>query len=374
MGFYNKLALSCLAVSQVAGAENAKSCKAIAYSGGGSKGAYEAGALWGMYHSVKDKSELAYDVITGVSAGSINLFATAIFEKGNEIEMIEFVSKAWENLKNEQVWQYWPKKVIDPVLNKAGVLDDSPLLDYLYNIGKDLLPIKRKYLITATNVDTGNINKFTEKNFTDPHTLVREMVSSSSVPLVFPPQNWANQGLSNTVLMDGGVTYNLNLVGAVERCRENVDHDSQITIDIISCDNIDSYTGTPGKTINNYLLNRDIKKLRNQLSDTLLFMQGFPQVNFRYLVVASEFMASGVGILDFNNATTWGFQTLGRKDGANTVKLGGQWLRQMLNMWKDTNTIQQEYPDIVDYMQVSYLKDLQEKKIEEQADEDGTFL
>ena len=43
-------------------------------SGGGSKGSYEAGALWGLYftdvNATSDK--YAYDVMTGVSAGALN--------------------------------------------------------------------------------------------------------------------------------------------------------------------------------------------------------------------------------------------------------------------------------------------------------------
>jgi len=36
--------------------------------------------------------------------------------------------------------------------------------------------------------------------------------------------------------MDGGTVWNTNLVSAVERCREIVDDDSQITLDVIVCD------------------------------------------------------------------------------------------------------------------------------------------
>lgn len=70
-------------------------CRALALSGGGSRGAFEAGALWGLYHAMEDKSEMEYDVVTGVSAGSINMFGVALFDKGKEGEMVEFISQAW---------------------------------------------------------------------------------------------------------------------------------------------------------------------------------------------------------------------------------------------------------------------------------------
>jgi predicted acylesterase/phospholipase RssA len=51
-------------------------------SGGGAHGSFEAGALWGMYYSAKDKQSLAYDVVTGVSAGAINSLAVSFYPPG----------------------------------------------------------------------------------------------------------------------------------------------------------------------------------------------------------------------------------------------------------------------------------------------------
>lgn len=51
-------------------------------SGGGSKGAFEAGVLYGMYHGTENVgSKFDYDVITGVSAGAINTFGLSVFPK-----------------------------------------------------------------------------------------------------------------------------------------------------------------------------------------------------------------------------------------------------------------------------------------------------
>ena len=57
-------------------------CTALAMSGGGSKGAFEAGALYGMYHGLENVgSTFDYDVITGVSAGAINTIGLSVFPK-----------------------------------------------------------------------------------------------------------------------------------------------------------------------------------------------------------------------------------------------------------------------------------------------------
>ena len=54
-------------------------------AGGASKGSYEAGVLYGMYHNAEDKSKFEYDVISGVSAGAINAGFLALFDKNETI-------------------------------------------------------------------------------------------------------------------------------------------------------------------------------------------------------------------------------------------------------------------------------------------------
>ena len=75
-----------------------KSCLALAMSGGASRGAYEAGVLWGMYFTDTDKSKYEYDVFTGVSIGAINAGYMGLFEKGDEENMIREISHQWEIL------------------------------------------------------------------------------------------------------------------------------------------------------------------------------------------------------------------------------------------------------------------------------------
>ena len=51
-------------------------CYALAMSGGGSNGAWEAGVLWGLNH-YGNPSDFEWDSLSGVSAGSINACALA---------------------------------------------------------------------------------------------------------------------------------------------------------------------------------------------------------------------------------------------------------------------------------------------------------
>jgi hypothetical protein len=61
--------------------------------------------------------------------------------------------------------------------------------------------------------------------------------------------------------MDGGTVWNTNLFSAIQRCREQVDNDSQITVDILTCEKGETMEewDDRGKTESNYLRNQEIK-------------------------------------------------------------------------------------------------------------------
>lgn len=61
---------------------------------GGDLGAFEIGALKGMLESLP-KGQLEYDVVSGISVGSINALGITQFPKGQEAEMVEQMYTFW---------------------------------------------------------------------------------------------------------------------------------------------------------------------------------------------------------------------------------------------------------------------------------------
>jgi len=61
-------------------------CRALALSGGGSNGAWEAGVIWGLIN-YGNPADFEWDVITGVSAGSWNAAMLSGWPLGSEVEM-----------------------------------------------------------------------------------------------------------------------------------------------------------------------------------------------------------------------------------------------------------------------------------------------
>lgn len=92
-----------VSLASVAMAASQDTCRALILSGGGNNGAWEVGVLWGLLN-YGTPSDYTYDVVTGVSAGSINGAAIAGWKIGDESEFVTWVSDLWKNLHSSDVW------------------------------------------------------------------------------------------------------------------------------------------------------------------------------------------------------------------------------------------------------------------------------
>mmetsp|Transcript_1538 Transcript_1538/g.2713 ORF Transcript_1538/g.2713 Transcript_1538/m.2713 type:complete len:338 (-) Transcript_1538:193-1206(-) len=329
------LSAAVLCVSSVQ-ADSKKKCTALAMSGGGAKGAYEAGALWGLYYNAKDKSEYQYDVSTGVSAGAINTAALSIFAPGDEENMLEFLTTRWQGIDDSTIYKQWKPAGIITGLNKhSGIFDSQPLSDFLTKIFEEFeWKIKRKIVVSCVDVNSGSYVVFNEKT-TD---IVNAVVSSASIPFIFPNVQF---NASSVVCMDGGTVWNTNLVSAVERCREQVDDDSQITLDIVLCGSSKlAHWEDKNNAYANWLRFGDIKSYYDDMADILEFKQAYPQVNYRHLVAPSEPLKGGLSLLNFDNETnTYPMQMLGRLDGENAQKSGEGFYFAKLEEWAHSRAL-----------------------------------
>jgi predicted acylesterase/phospholipase RssA len=108
-------------------------CHALALSGGGSKGAYEAGVLWGLTH-YDDPTKYTWDVVSGVSAGSINVGGVCLWEVGQEKEMTEWLGDLWENLVDEDIYTKWTGGIVAGLTLHEGIYNNDHMEVYLNDI------------------------------------------------------------------------------------------------------------------------------------------------------------------------------------------------------------------------------------------------
>lgn len=107
-----------------------KVCKALAMSGGANKGAYEVGVLHGLAHLL-DPKEIAWDVVTGVSAGAINAGAMSLWDPMDSKAMSEWLEETFLKMTSDQVYTTWPMGYVQGLFYKSGVYDNTPLFNFI---------------------------------------------------------------------------------------------------------------------------------------------------------------------------------------------------------------------------------------------------
>ena len=162
----------------------------LAFSGGGSFGAVEIGIL----KRINQIEKKQYDTYTGISAGGLNAGFLSYYK---DLTMgIKNAELLYSNMKNKMVYEVSPH-------NELSLLNTEPLFNVLTKIinkmGKE--PVINTY-IGATNLYTGRLDIF---NFNDNNDAdkVLLLMSTSAIPLVFPPINY-----NNYMYADGGTLSN----------------------------------------------------------------------------------------------------------------------------------------------------------------------
>ena len=284
-------------------------CYALVMSGGGSNGAWEAGVLWGLHH-YGDQKEYEWDVVTGVSAGAINTSAVVMFSP-DDPGMAQFISDTWVSLTDKDIWQIWPDEK-HALTERPSLLDNSNLGPFLQSIITQFPEgYKRKFTLTAVDVENGDYFKFDEVN-----TVVSELhqaaVSSASIPVFFTPNHYKDR-----YFIDGGTVWGVNVDSAIEKCLEIVDSPDKITVDVLLCGDKPQPIKSKNTTISNWQYANDLHKFYDRGHSIVEQMMAYPAVNYRHLFV-QQVMATNE--LEFSNEATWPLQEEGRQNAKDMLQ------------------------------------------------------
>ena len=89
--------------------------------------------------------------------------------------------------------------------------------------------MRRKVAFQSVNINDGKVYSFDE-NF-DPSLQGESVAASASIPVAFKPTDT----IGDLQLVDGGTFSDSNLQDAIKKCREVVDDDKDIIVDLIMC-------------------------------------------------------------------------------------------------------------------------------------------
>jgi hypothetical protein len=124
-------------------------------------------------------------------------------------------------------------------------------------------------------------------------------------------------------LVDGGSAWNLNVEGAIDRCLEQVDSDSQIVIDVILCSQgrvMEKEKSEKKEAIGNLFRAWNIKDSYSTLNNLKTLVEARPEIKFRYLSVPSKPLASGMDKLDIDKEHIWPMIEIGQQDGLDVLE------------------------------------------------------
>lgn len=93
------IALACLLTL----AKTDEYCRALALAGGGNRGSYEAGVIWGLNH-YGNSSDFAWDSVSGISAGGINTLALTFFDPQDGVNASDWIVAAWRKLTSKKIY------------------------------------------------------------------------------------------------------------------------------------------------------------------------------------------------------------------------------------------------------------------------------
>lgn len=183
--------------------------KILLLSGGGSKGAFQAGVIEQLY-----KSGWRADVVAGVSVGALN---GSMVASGQAMRL----TGLWRNLIPDMVlkergalrtgWRY--------LLHKAGVkkptlgyYDNSPLFETVKtNLGNRWVC---DFYCGTVDINTGRYYDHKGNAMNVPWNMIPEIIGSTAIPGVFDPVEVRKWGGGTSLHVDGGVKH-MNPIGSV---------------------------------------------------------------------------------------------------------------------------------------------------------------
>lgn len=210
---------------------------AMVFSGGGARGAYEAGVLRYLYGEFARKRGVpSVDIVSGTSVGAINgaFLASVVHEP---VVGVERLVRLWSELELDRVLGFGVgqaaklPRVLFGGKQGAGLLDVSPLIklvgqnmrwsDLVRNLRRARL---RALTISATHVATGRPWVFVDRapdvplpTRLPPSMMVRadrigpqHVLASAAIPVLFPPVP-----VHGDLFVDGGLRLNTPMSPAI---------------------------------------------------------------------------------------------------------------------------------------------------------------
>jgi NTE family protein len=186
--------------------------RALVLSGGGSKGAYQTGALKYILGELK----VVYDAFCGVSVGAINSAFLGMFKTGDEAESSLQLSDMWSKLDNSKIYKRWFPFGRWHAIWEKSFFDGQPLHNLLQET-LNLDKIRAHGKLVSVGCVSLSSGKYTIFDQSSDH-FIKAVIASASFPGMLPPVEFLGQ-----LWTDGGVKEISPIKKAVELGADIID-------------------------------------------------------------------------------------------------------------------------------------------------------
>jgi NTE family protein len=195
--------------------------RALVLSGGGVKGAYQAGAL----KHILGNLDFKYDIICGISVGALNAAFISMFNENENKDASNQLLDIWLNLKTEDVYKRWFPFGKLHAIWKNSIYDSRPLMKLVRGRldRQKIVSTNRSITVGAVSLTTGRYKLFTQND----DDFVDGVLASSAFPVFMTPVK-----IDDELYTDGGVKEITPLQCAIDQGAD--------TIEVIMCSPIDT--------------------------------------------------------------------------------------------------------------------------------------
>lgn len=202
-GFNSKSSESSHSMSIYHNREESRPVRALVLSGGGGRGAYEAGVALACA-----ERDFHFDWIVGTSIGALNAALVA----QNDLTKLE---EMWRRIRSSDVYKLPSPGHLRRVIfgQQLGFLNTAPLEDLLRNsIDIEKLKAARSRVgFVTTDLCGLGTRVITGDEIQTQDDLIDVLMASSAIPLLFPPRKLNGEGC----WMDGGLVSNTPIQAAI---------------------------------------------------------------------------------------------------------------------------------------------------------------
>lgn len=314
--FFAIVLFSLVSLFSTTKAEN-KKCLILALQGGGDHGAYQAGVLKGLANNLSEEDR-RWDIITGISAGTLNGIGFSIFPHGKEIEAADYLENVWRSIDSkDKLYKNWKNLgIFGPayaLFSETGLYDTSPLRELINKVLSDK-EILRDLHIGITNIETGEYEVIEAKTLSK-KDLVDASLASSAVPIIFPAIEFKGK-----MYQDGGLKHGIDILSGINECKEKGFEEKDIVVDIIKCFNKEFQHKDPTKfnSVESFLHWLSIWNKDRSARDIDDIIRNFKEVNFRYLIAPSKELPNSIALF-FKKEEIELMFSIGEEDAKNAV-------------------------------------------------------